>query len=413
MEAQKMNPIAEDFVKVALEIGLYDSDYIDAYYGPEEWKPNENVKEDSIPTAKILEKLNALLDQLNTIDESSLEKIEKQRKIFINKNLIAARAKVEMISGKKYTFDEESSLLYDAVLPSFETEYFDSLLENLDKALPGKGTLAERYEGFKKDYYVPADKLDTVFTVAINECRKRTLKYIDLPKKENFVVEYVTDKVWGGYNWYKGNSHSLIQVNTDLPSRVSRAINLAAHEGYPGHHVFNALLENELYKKRGWVEFTVYPLFSPQSFIAEGSANYAEELVFPREEKIKFEQDVLYPLAGLDPSKVEKYYDIIDLVGDLKYAGNMSGRDYLDGKMSLEEFQAWSIKYSLSSPERAKKSNGFVEKYRSYIINYTVGQDIIEAYIRDNGDGTIEKKWELFEKILSTPITASMLKGDI
>ena len=35
----------------------------------------------------------------------------------------------------------------------------------------------------------------------------------------------------------------MIQVNTDLPITIDRAIDLACHEGYPGHHVYNALLE--------------------------------------------------------------------------------------------------------------------------------------------------------------------------
>ena len=50
------------------------------------------------------------------------------------------------------------------------------------------------------------------------------------------------------YNWYKGNLRSVIQVNTDLPLAVDRAIDLACHEGYPGHHVYNALLEQRLVK---------------------------------------------------------------------------------------------------------------------------------------------------------------------
>ena len=81
---------------------------------------------------------------------------------------------------------------------------------------------------------IPKEKLDTVFQTAINECKKRTLQHIDLPPNERFTVEYVTGQPWGGYNWYKGNSYSVIQVNTDLPIFIDRAVDLAAHEGYPG-----------------------------------------------------------------------------------------------------------------------------------------------------------------------------------
>jgi len=36
----------------------------------------------------------------------------------------------------------------------------------------------------------------------------------------------------------------------------------------------NSLFEKNLVLEKKWVEFSVYPLFSPQSLIAEGSANY-------------------------------------------------------------------------------------------------------------------------------------------
>ena len=122
-----------------------------------------------------------------------------------------------------------------------------------------------------------------MFKAAIDGCRSRTLQHIQLPPGESFTVEYVTGKSWSGYNWYQGNYRSLIQVNTDLPIYIDRAIDLACHEGYPGHHVYNVLLEKNLVRDRGWVEFSVYPLFSPQSLIAEGTANFGIEVAFPRE----------------------------------------------------------------------------------------------------------------------------------
>ena len=37
----KMNTIAENYVKLVLNIGQYDADFVDAYYGPEEWRTNQ------------------------------------------------------------------------------------------------------------------------------------------------------------------------------------------------------------------------------------------------------------------------------------------------------------------------------------------------------------------------------------
>ncbi len=106
-----------------------------------------------------------------------------------------------------------------------------------------------------------------------------------MPANESFKLEYVTNKSWSGYNWYQGNASSLIQINTDLPIFIDRAVDLAAHEGYPGHHVLSTLLEQKLMKGRGWMEFSINPLFGPNGVIAEGSANYGIDVVFPGGER--------------------------------------------------------------------------------------------------------------------------------
>ena len=99
---------------------------------------------------------------------------------------------------------------------------------------------------------IPKDRLAAVFDAAIAECRRRTLQHIDLPDGESFRIEYVTDKPWSGYNWYEGDYFSLIQINTDLPIFIDRAVDLGCHEGYPGHHTFGVLVERELVEGRDW-----------------------------------------------------------------------------------------------------------------------------------------------------------------
>ena len=76
-------------------------------------------------------------------------------------------------------------------------------------------------------------------------------------------------------------------MNTDLPVYIDRAVDLAAHEGYPGHHLFNVVLEQRFVRERGWVEITVYPLFSPMSLMAEGTANFGIDVAFPGESRVR------------------------------------------------------------------------------------------------------------------------------
>jgi hypothetical protein len=194
-------------------------------------------------------------------------------------------------------------------------------------------------------------------------------------------------------------------VNTDFPITVDRAVDLASHEGYPGHHVYNSLLETHLVRGKKWMEFTVYPLFSPQSLIAEGTANFGIEMAFPGEERAEFERDVLFPLAGFAGESAAEYYRNHGLFLKLAYAGNEAARKYLDGKCTREEAVEYLIRYALMSPERAAQRTKFFDKYRSYVINYNLGQDMVKRYIESAGGvpRKPDQRWKIFEELISSP----------
>jgi hypothetical protein len=408
--ASPMNSIAESYVKLVLAVGQHDSDYVDAYYGPPAWRTEAEARQR--PLSEIRSEAESLIARLGAQTPSGGDELERLRHQYLVRQLQSLVARVDMLTGKKLRFDEESKALYDAVAPTNTEEHFQRILDRLEAVLPGEGSLSARREEFRKGFAIPQDRLDAVFRAAIEECRRRTGEHIELPAGESFVVEYVTGKTWSAYNWYKGGFHSLIQVNTDLPTYIDRAIDLACHEGYPGHHVYNALLEKHLVRDRGWPEYSVYPLFSPQSLIAEGTANFGIEVAFPGPERIAFERDVLFPLAGLDPAAAARYYEVQEHIRGLSYADNEAARRYLNGEISRKEAEDWLVRYSLMSPERAAQRVRFVDQYRSYVINYNLGQDLVREYIESRG-GTEDaptKRWEEFERLISSPRLPSGLR---
>lgn len=410
----KMNGIAEQYVKLVLETGEYYPGYVDAYYGPKEWLPTKDTSYeiDSTIINSLNQKTDDLLNKLESLKDYKATEIETLRYRFLYKQLLSVKGMILIIAGGTFPFDQEAKILYDADPPHFTDDHFQKILDKLDKLVPGTGNLQKRVNAFRNKFFIPNDKLDTIITTAINECRRRTLKHIVLPPNENFKVGYVKEKPWGAYNWYKGNYFSLIQINTDLPADIDRAIGLASHEGYPGHHVFNVLLEKNLVKNRNWVEFSVYPLFSPISLLAEGTANYGVNVIFPGNDRTEFERKVLFPLAGLNTADADLYYKILNLLKELSYAGNEAARNYLDGKRTKDQTIAYLQKYLLFTKEKAEKRLAFIEQYRSYVINYNLGEDIVKNYIEKNG-GTIEnpeQRWELFKQLISLPQTPSELK---
>ena len=404
-----MNDLAERYVKLVLAMGQHDSDYVDAYYGPEEWRAEAEGRQ------MTLDQIGAEAGVLVTdLDRTSTtpgdDELAGLRQQYLRRQLEALRVRVGMLNGRALSFDDESSGLYDAVAPSHPQSYFQHTLAELERALPGSGTLIDRYGTFRGDFVVPPGRLAQVFDAAITECRRRTLEHVELPAGESFTVEYVTDKSWSGYNWYQGNFRSLIQVNTDLPIYIDRAVDLACHEGYPGHHVYNVLLERHLVRERGWLEFSVYALFSPQSLIAEGTANYGIEVAFPEAERLAFEREELFPSAGLDPSRAAEYYRVQALVDQLDYAGNAAARRYLNGEIDRAAAADWLTRYAMMPPERAEQRTRFFDQYRSYVINYNLGNDLVAAFIEAQSRGPAPNRWDAFAWLLASPRLPSDLR---
>ena len=404
-----MNGIAESYVKLVLAAGQHDTDYVDAYYGPPEWRRDAEARKR--PLAEIRAEAESLIAALRSSPQGG-DELSRLRHQYLLRQLQAMTARIDMLSGKRLSFDEESKALYDAVAPAQDASHFQAVLDELEKVVPGEGPLAERLETFRQRFVIPRDRLEAVFRASIDECRRRTGKHIELPPGESFEVEYVTGKSWSAYNWYKGSFHSLIQFNTDLPIFIDREIDLACHEGYPGHHVYNALLEKHLVRDRGWPELSVYPLFSPQSLIAEGTANFGIEVAFPGETRTAFERGTLYPLAGLDPAQADRYAEVLSLLQKLSYAGNEAARRYLNGEISRQDAEAWLVRYTLNSPERAAQRVRFFDQYRSYVINYNLGQDLVREYIESHGgtEDRPDRRWEEFERLISSPRLPSGLK---
>jgi hypothetical protein len=405
----ELDEVAQPYVRLVLAMGLHDADYVDAYYGPPQWRADAEAARRPLDAIDV--EASSLLESLAWWPYEGAAPLDVLRHRYLVRQLEALRARVRMLQGTTLTFDRESQALYDAVAPHSDVASFERTIDELGERLPGTGSVLERFDAFRNRFIIPRERLDATFQAAIAAGRERTLEHIALPPGERFTVEYVSDKSWSGYNWYQGEYRSLIQVNTDLPIFVDRAIDLACHEGYPGHHVYNALLEKHLVRDRGWLEFSVYALFSPQSLIAEGTANFGIDVAFPRDERIELERRVIFPAAGLDGAGAAEYQDVLALVDRLSYAGNEAARRYIDGEVDRDTAAAWLERYALYSPARARQRVRFIEQYRSYVINYNLGKDLVRRYIEGCGGTPADpaRRWQLFEDLLSSPRLPSSL----
>ena len=170
-----MDSVASKYVRLVLAVGQHDPDYVDAYYGPAEWRaeaaanvaPLEEIQRRAVDAQKDLAAYDAP-------DELS---VARQRAL--GKQLDALSARAAMLSGAKMTFDEESTALYDVIAPTYDDAYYDGILAELEPLLPGDGPLNERFDRLRERFTIPADRLPAVFDVAIETARARTKRHID------------------------------------------------------------------------------------------------------------------------------------------------------------------------------------------------------------------------------------------
>jgi len=393
-----LDAIARDYVALILEIGEREPGYVDAYYGPAEWQTAAHANPRTVP--QLIQGAASLTARLNAVSARRPDRDVLQRRKYLLAHVSAASARLRMLSGEKMSFADEAEALFGIRPELLPLSTYDPILAEIDTLLPGPGSLTDRVTAFKAHYVIPKDRLQPVMDAAIAECRRRTLRHIDLPANESFTMAFVGDKPWSGYNYYQGNSASKIEINADFPIYTERAIDLGCHEGYPGHHVYNALLEKTFVRDRGWVEMSVYPLFSPMSFVAEGSANYGIDLAFPGDEGTAFERDVLFPLAGLDPSTAAKKARLGALQRRLARAEYTIADDYLSGRVSRDETIVRLSKYTLAEPAKAAQRLRFIDTYRSYIINYGLGRDVVQAWVERQGPN----HWDGMETLLASQI---------
>ncbi|MCI0659349.1 MAG: hypothetical protein L0170_20030, partial [Acidobacteria bacterium] len=190
--SQTLDASAEAYVRLVLALGEHDSDSVDAYYGPEAWR--EEARGKKKPLSAISREAFHLMSTLNALRlEREVEMVNLRRSYLVHQ-LKALATKAAMLEGKKLSFDQESKALYDAVAPTNSEDHFLEVHDRLEKLLPGRGPLLPRYEAFKKEFIIPPDRLDAVFSAAIQEARRRTKAHLELPSNESFTVEYVTDK---------------------------------------------------------------------------------------------------------------------------------------------------------------------------------------------------------------------------
>lgn len=390
----------ERFVRLALAIEEHVPGYVDAYVGPEEWKAQAKQQGKR--------SLSDLTTQVNEFEKdlSGTNDMDVQRKDYLARHLMAMQMLLRLLAGEKISITEETEALYD-IHPEWQNE---SKLEEpykiLDEFLPTGDSLRERMLIWQRSLEIPIEKVKELLPLVINNLHTVTRHKFDLPEEDNFTVEFVSDQPWTAYNWYLGNSQSRIQINSDLPTRISELPVLIAHEAYPGHHTDASIKETKLVQGLKYYEFTVNLLNAPSSVMAEGIATTALKTALTKDELEGWFHEELLPAAGMsqiDAKRLLAIDDAEDKIG--RIAGNAAFMLH-DQNQSVEDISNYLQRYALVSEQRAKHLVRFVsDPYnRSYIFTYDSGRDLLEELFQHgNRDHYVQR-------VIEEPVTPSLIR---
>ena len=355
----------EHYLELCLRLGRHVDGLVDAYYGPAEISERVDAEELRDP-AKLAQDAASLLDQ---VEED-----------WLGAQLLGLETVARKLAGEEISYEDEVERCYGVRPEWVPEETFEAAHRELDEALPGNGSLADRYQAWREHDVLDGDALAGVYDGMLADVRARTRALLDLPERESLEVEYVSDEPWSAFNYYQGGLRSRIAVNTDTPLTPDLVFELATHEAYPGHHVEHAWKEQILVVEGGRLEESALMAGTPSSLVSEGIATLAGEILLGDER----EQVVAAHVEGTGvPYDPEVSRRVLKTIEPLAYVGaNVALLVHTRGG-SREDAIDYVMKWALRSRKRAEQTFRFVTDplWGSYVTTYSAGYDLCSKWV--------------------------------
>ena len=402
--------LAEDYIDIALKLDEISRGEVDSYYG-------------SYDSGQILE---ASLDEI-IIDAGDLKaRVDSVREAISDQRLEGLALKVDhllrvlgfLANGDLLPFSEELGGFFgiriDELSPETRLDASGRVVsveraptalelaaseakEELDKLLPGQGSLPFRVSNFQSRFLVPLSQREQLFELALDACEKNTKENWELPLDSGVKINW-TREVSSPWHSYLGEGASEISINPLAMGYIGLMIDVACHEGYPGHHAQHVLLEQSLNHVGDFSpEERLMLLRTQKTAVLEGAADYGIGLAFPQDKRLEFERDVLFPLAGLDTSEIESYLRVHHLVKIANAGVTKTIQAYADEKLpSVAAAVRLENDFLVASPRGVLE---FVDRYGAYAAIYPLSTLTITGFL----DGQVKSKiayWKELEELI-------------
>jgi hypothetical protein len=382
---------AERYLELLLRFGKLVPDLIDSYSGPEQLAARVAAE-----TPFTLDELAA---QAHGLQAAATREPDDARRRWLRAQLAGLETACLTLAGKGIPYPDVVRRCYGVEAEVVADDVFAAAHARLDGALPGEGTLQDRYAAWLATQLVPAERVADSLEALAAELRARTAARFGLPDGDHVEFELVTGKSWSGHCEYLGGLRTRISINTDLPIASFRLFELVTHEVYPGHHTDHAHKER-LIREHGRLELAVFLYTGPQALVAEGLAQMAHEALLGREADL-VGAEVLRPLGvPYDAETAAVVRDAKEVL--LSVLPNLA---FLLGerRLSDEEARPYARRWMLEPDEYVDKAVGslLTAAWRPYYLCYPVGLALCRRFVA--GDPA------RFERLLTDQLTTEDL----
>lgn len=286
------DPIARDYLLLALRLDQQLPGTVDAYVGPADLKAQVDM-EQLRPTARLADEAAGLRARLASEVEAP------DRRDWLDRQLVAIETLARVRSGEQICYLEQVTRCFaHTPSPTPEAE-LDQVAADLDALLPGPGSLADRLAAEDRRWAIRADRLPSVVETVVERHRRRACELFEVPPSEALQLSFTRGQPWSAYTWYEGGSRSRVDVNTDRPIELPRLLDMLSHETFPGHHLEHVGKERALIEEARRLEASVLLINTPECLISEGLAEAGRAFAVPDDELARVLAE-LAPAAGLD-----------------------------------------------------------------------------------------------------------------
>lgn len=306
-----------------------------------------------------------------------------------------------LLGGPPLSYLEQASLMYDCTLdPAYASDQaVQNVLARLGAALPGSGSVAQRWHKVRDPFMISRSDYEGVFREVLAEVHRLAGDTIPFEKWQ-LKQQYFADPADNAeaYCVYNGNLCSTMKVNIARPIDLCKAQQLASHE--LTHHMQFCFAEEHLLK---YPEFQCDFDFSPWGFLLEAGAEVAVDALFtPQRRKAHLQR-----ISGQPAAAVQHMVELDVLVWRELWRHWTAVGQGIGEKRLIEQEAAWKMEHEGLKKRDSWPNVDFMQQYGPYLLGYGWGSELLRQYLRSTG--AEDDLWPAYVQFMKRPWPPSVL----